>query len=57
MRTHFKTAVLLIVCLGVTATAAKADCQSDFQAMMASHLKAGPYHVSSVGGVKTYNLG
>lgn len=57
-----KTGVLSIVYVGVTATAtatataAKADCQSDFQAMMAAHLKAGPDHVSSVGGVKTYDL-
>lgn len=56
MQIDLKTAVLSIVCLGVTATATKADCQSDFQAMMAAHLKAGPYHVSSVGGVKTYDL-
>lgn len=58
MQTDLKTAVFSIVCVGatVTATAAKADCHSDFQSMMAAHLKAGPYHVSSVGGAKTYNL-
>lgn len=56
MQITMKTAVLSIVCSGVTATAANADCQSDFQSMMAAHLKAGSYHLSSIGGAKTYNL-
>lgn len=58
MQIDLRTAVLSIVCAGATvaATAANADCQSDFQAIMAAHLKAGPYHVSSVGSAKSYNL-
>jgi hypothetical protein len=56
MQIDLKVAVLSLACVGVTATAVKADCLSEFEGMMAAHLKAGPYHVSSVGGVKTYNL-
>jgi hypothetical protein len=56
MQIDLKATVLSLVCVCVTATAAKADCLGEFQAMMAAHLKAGPYHVSSVGGMKTYNL-
>lgn len=45
-----------IVCVCAAESAARADCQSDFNATMAAHLKAGPYHVSSKGGVLPYEL-
>lgn len=53
-----KSAVLSVACCCAAfgTTQARADCASDFQSMMSAHVSAGPYHVSSVGGAKTYDL-
>lgn len=56
MKTVLNVLVCSILCVCAGAPGVKADCQSDFQAIMAAHLKAGPYHVSSKGGVRPYEL-
>ena len=54
---RFASVLVWVVCLaGEAASAVAADCQTEFNTMMASHLKAGPYHVSSKGGASPYEL-